>query len=270
MKTVSGKIKVQSPAFLLAVVFLASISCTVLNTPPTATPTATETPTSTVTSTPTSTVTFTPTLPPSETVAPTDTATPTTPYTEWPVIFSDKFDDNSNGWPVGPVDNELLTGNISISDGKYLVYMKAKQGVIWHPEPDLRSLKSVYVAVTVFQKWGSSNIDFGLVFRENNSRYYYFGVDPARQVFSLSKYDNGWSYVIEWSRAPKLHTDTENRLAVLAEGSTITLFVNDQEIEVVEDDSLRSGKVGMAVSLYNEGETAQIAFDDFEVRAPGD
>ena len=104
---------------LLAGLLLSSLACCSIPflAPPTATPTPTSTPTATLTATPTHT--------PTVTLTPTKTITPIVSYLDWPVVFSDTFEEDYGGWVTGPVDDEVLSGTLSITGGKYKIQLVA-------------------------------------------------------------------------------------------------------------------------------------------------
>jgi hypothetical protein len=261
MKNHARLFTVPAPAAVLAGLVLASLSCSSLF-PPTATPTATST------LTPTFTSTHTPTETPTITVVPTETTAPTQSYTDWPVAVSDSFDNNENGWPVDPVDDELIKGTFTIEDGKYLAKIQAKSSLIEWLEPNMRSVKSLYASVSVFQTGGAEEADYGLVFRESSGNFYYFGISVSAKAYILLMYNNGWSTLIKPVRANEINPDQPNELAVLADGSFLSLFINGEFMDRYDDETLVRGTVGVAMTLYNAGDQLEMEFDDFKVRAP--
>jgi hypothetical protein len=47
----------------------------------------------------------------------------------------------------------------------------------------------------------------------------------------------------------------------------MTFFINGEEAASIEDDTLQSGSVGIAIELYNPGDTATVDFDNLTVYA---
>jgi hypothetical protein len=55
---------------------------------------------------------------------------------------------------------------------------------------------------------------------------------------------------------------------VLAKGTSFTLFINGELVDHAEDSTLKSGIVGVGLSLAKADDKWQIAFDNYEARAP--
>jgi hypothetical protein len=247
---------------VVAGLFLSSLACSSIPfLAPTPTPTATSTPTPTETPTRTSTPTVTQTFTPSR--------TPTQSYLDWPVVLSDSFDDNSNKWYVGKENDDYLKGTVSITDGQYLVDITAVKGVFWSLPPTVRNLSNFYLTVEVEMKTGPASSDHGLAFRINSNNKYYFSISPDNQDYSFQVLNNGsWTTLIDWTDSSQINTTGSNQVGVLAKGTSFSFFINGEMVDQVEDSTLTTGKVGVGLSLANAGDKVQIAFDNFEVRAP--
>ncbi len=224
--------------------------------------------TPTPTSTPTASPTLTPTLTPTATITPTRTIAPTVSYLDWPVVFSDPFDDEYGGWYTGTESDEFVSSVVSITDGKYNIRMTAKKPVFWRLKPDLGYLDDFYATVEMQKISGADTSDFGLVFR-NMDGYYYFGINaPSRRYTLLAFIDEEWLTFTQFKRALEIDPTGINRLSVLAQGSTFTVFINDEEVETFEDDELDRGSVGIGLGLLKAGNTLNLEVDNFEVTAP--
>ena len=242
--------------------FLSSLGCSSIPfLAPTPTPTATSTPTPTDTPTPTETPTITPTFTPS--------MTPTQSYLDWPVVLTDSFDDNTNNWFEGPSNDEFANSVVSITDGQYLMDITALKGVFWALTPTMKNLNNFYAAVEVENKTGPASSDYGLAFRVGSGNKYYFAIAAESQVFSFMVLNNSqWTTIIDRADSSQINTTGSNQIGVLAKGTSFTFFINGEQVNQTDDSSLKSGKVGVAMELLKAGDTAQIAFDNFEVRAP--
>jgi hypothetical protein len=246
----------------LAALVLASLGCNsipFLAPTPTATATSTPTPTETPTrtSTPTVTQTFTPSL------------TPTQSYLDWPVVLSDPFDDGTHGWYEGSDNDEFLKGTVKISDGRYLVDITAVQPVFWALTPTIRNFSDFYLTVDVEKITGPSSSDYGLVFRINSDNKYYFAVAAESQEYHLAVLNNNeWTTIITWTSSSQINTSGPNKIGVLAKGASFTFFVNGEMVDQVDDSAIKIGKMGVGFSLYKAADKIQLAFDNFEVRAP--
>jgi hypothetical protein len=225
----------------------------------------TKTPTPTVTPT----VTDTPTASQTPTVTETATAKPSAPGADWPVIFSDSFDDNRNGWLEGNFDDEFVKGTITFSGGKYRFALAAKQGVYYWSVPGLRALTDFFTAVDVRKTSGYSDSHYGMIFRVGENAGYFFTIDADDQEYHIDLVIGAnWSLLKEPTSTAGINKTGANRIAVLAEGSQFTFFINGEEVFSVVNGSLPEGVVGVGVMQFTIGETVDIEFDNYEVRAP--
>jgi hypothetical protein len=135
--------------------------------------------------------------------------------------------------------------------------------------PIMRIFKSQYASVNIFQTGGTKDADYGLVFRITGHNFYYFGISITKKSYILLLLNNNkWSTLRKWSHSQEILTDQPNQVAVLADGSAISLFINGQMVDQYDDETLVQGKAGVAMDLYNAGDQIDVEFDDFEIRAP--
>ncbi len=254
------RIRRMLPGFvLLAALVSSSLACTSFNFL-----VATPTPTST----PTATRTLTPTLTPTVTITPTRTVTPTVSYLDWPVVFSDSFDDKSGRWYIGTESNAFGSFDCSITGGEYSIRVTAKQSFFWRWPADLGKVKDFFVTVEMQKVSGAVTTDFGLIFRSGTD-FYYFAINPDTQnYFILAFQDDEWYPLTSMKKSSRIDPEGVNRLAVLAQGSTLTEFINGKEVEMFEDDISGKGEVGIALELGKAGDKLNLTVDNFEVTAP--
>jgi hypothetical protein len=205
---------------------------------------------------------------PEATTAPTATVKTASDPEEWPVVFSDTFDEDTGDWFTGPDEGDYAIVDISIADGKYLFSMTTKEPSTYWLTPDAGRYGDVLVSVDVERVSGTQEGDYGLMFRLDEE-YYHFSINSDWQEYSvyLSVGDD-WEAIIDYTESDLINPDGSNRLAVLAVGSTFTLYLNGQELDSFTDDRLPRGEVGIAVNMYNSGETLDLEFDNFEIKAP--
>ncbi len=188
----------------------------------------------------------------------------------WTLAVCDTFDDNANGWLVGPNEDEYVHGLQEIAGGSYNWQMEALQDVIstaWLPD---RTFGDLYVAVDM--NWVAPPPELaqhGLMFRHfDPDNYYLFTVAAVLHQYSLQMlYRGQWETLIDWTEDPAIRSTGTNRLAVLAQGSSITMFVNGQQVAQYADARIAEGKVGVTAT-YDQGERIHLRFDNLEVRAP--
>ncbi len=250
----------------LAGLFLSSLACSGLSF---AAPTATPTESPTATGTPTSTATPTDTLTPTVKATREPTPAPTSSYLDWPILFSDSFDADYGGWYTGKTENDYFLADVSITGGKYLVKITSKKSFFWQLKADTENLTDFYLSAEVKRNKSPDKTDFGLVFHSVEEEYYYFSINTAaKQYWVVMHQDNDWVKIVSWKYAESIDPAGANQLAVLAQGSKFTLFLNGKEIDSFEDDTLDRGRAGLGLELYQAGEFLEIEFDNFTVTAP--
>jgi hypothetical protein len=212
---------------------------------------------------PTETSFYTPT--PSATPSPTATL----PYTEWPAVISETFDEANTNWPAGDVNNEFVKGTLAVVGGKYYIKLTAKKPVIWSNIPAMTDLSDTYASVKVDQKSGSKTAEYGLILRDNTNGRYFFSISALQQGYELLKYSaKTWSILTLWTNSSKILVGEPNQIGVKAEGSKFILYINGQPVDDAKDTGSGLGKVGIGIALAKAGDSIEITFDNFEVRAP--
>lgn len=98
---------------------------------------------------------------------------------------------------------------------------------------------------------------FGLVVRSKEDSYYYMGKENGGRLAQPTLVPVRTSTRIEpnWSK---------NRLAVLADGPTLSLYINGARVKTITDRSLTSGEVGVFVGSL-DSERVQVAFSRMRI-----
>jgi hypothetical protein len=243
---------------IVAGFFLASLAC---YDPPFLVPTATPTATDTPTPTPTQTPTVTPT--------PTATFTPTVSYLDWPLVLSDSFDDNANGWFMGDWNTGEVRAITSIGGGKLHLTITSESDSFWWFPTNLGVLKDFYLSVEMQKMSGPAESNYGIIFRNGSEGTYYFSINADHRMYRVALFNNDeWTDLIEWTQAPQIHPDSPNQLAMKAAGSRFLFFINGEELDQAEDATLPEGIVGGGIALYHAGDTVELEIDNLEVRVP--
>ena len=198
-------------------------------------------------------------------------------YLQWPIVVADAFDEQDNGWQYGPLTDSIADANLSVVDGRYHWEILPRHSVLWQsPADPTRSASDLYAAVDARQITGTTRSDYGLVFRVTGQDYYYYQVSPSAQQFAFNlQFGGQWIPLIDWTDAPTpIETETLNRLAVAAEGSRFTLYLNGEMAGTATDDHLSDGSAGVGVQIYFDDpggdNSGSYEFDNFEWRAPGE
>jgi hypothetical protein len=274
MRSISLSSKSTILLLVVAGLFVSSQACTGLPfLAPTATPTATptDTPTTTPTRTrrPTSTATSTATRTPTATLTLTPTITPTTSYLDWPVVLSESFDYDNGAWETGKGETDYVTYSYSITNGKYLLKMTSKKPFFWGFLINVDLHADFYFSAEIKKDKAPDKTNYGLIFRTDQEEKYFFNINAAGKQYAVDvNSDSAWKKIIYWRNSERIDPSGSNQLAVLALGSQYMLFINGEEVDSFQDDTLNTGMVGFAYNFYQAGEYMQLELDNFEIRAP--
>lgn len=107
----------------------------------------------------------------------------------------------------------------------------------------------------------------GLIFRlVDSDNFYLFSVSPQGTYSLWKKAAGEWTALLQWTPSEALERGegAHNRLGVLAEGATISLWANETILASVEDDTLAEGVLALAVGSF-EAPGVAASFDNLEV-----
>jgi hypothetical protein len=173
--------------------------------------------------------------------------------------------DFSRGWPTlneASAKIEIVDGQYQFKigpyDARFMNTSAVKQGDI---------LAQVEVNITDCPEKGG----YGLIFRQKDSTNYYSFMVFCSNAYSLIARVNGslgtggpmaaGSLPGGMSAQSGTHT-----LAVRAEGSSITIYIDGQSLAQVSDERFTTGDIAMYV-FSESGNVVQVAFDNLEVWA---
>lgn len=178
--------------------------------------------------------------------------------------FTDDFSDPASGW--GASSHETYVRGYQ--QGRYLFQIDVPRLLVWAVSG--RTYTDVELEV-IGKAAGQPDNHFGLVCRYRDEQFYYFAIssDGYYGIFLMdAEGDLHPLGARAMLRSPVIHTDgTDNRIAASCMGSTLTLYVNGQQVAQVQDETYTSGDVGMAAGALSQG-GASIWFDDFEATRP--
>ena len=108
----------------------------------------------------------------------------------------------------------------------------------------------------------------GTTFRnDNNGHFYYFDVcqDGNYRITRYFGYSGSSTTGLGSGRSLAIHTGLgqRNKIAVVADGSTMAFYVNEQQINHVQDDNYPSGIIGLIASpYYQTGSATDVAYSN--------
>jgi hypothetical protein len=236
-------------AMALVVLVIATLACSPLSVLPTATPTR-----------PPATATLAPTRVPAATSTRSPAPQPTAPSLAAGVLFSDDFSSQQasedNGWSFQASDNVDRTW----SANKLVISIKKKLylGLNW---PD-----GIYddFGAEVEGQANTGYAEYGIAFRisDDKANYYIFAVTTDGKYYVDKLIKDEWADPSPVNKTASQYVKqgkAKNTLAVLAQGSKISLYINGFGIKTITDNSLDSGQVGVFAGSGNS-DSAEAAF----------
>lgn len=121
---------------------------------------------------------------------------------------------------------------------------------------------------------GSDNSEFGIITRYNSQNqprivdsYYYLLIKGNGQL-ALGKLSssNKWEHKVGWKYSTTIKQGNNlNRLRIVCDGKRVIGWINNQRVGMFEDDSYKSGKIGV-ISTRSEKNAIAIYFDNVIVK----
>ena len=237
----------------LGVLALASLACEAI-VEPTPTPTHTPAPTSTPMPTPTPSPTPTPT--PTPTPAPGD------------ILLRDDFSDPDSGWTV----LEYEAGSVGYGDGYYFLETFEKAGTVWGVAGQSFSDIAIEVEATQVEAPENNNNGFGVMCRvQENDDGYLLRISGDGYYAIHRILEGGFEALMDWETSPAINQgNVVNELRVVCDGSTFSLFVNDELLAEATDTTFTQGDIGLAATTFEEEQQTEIRFDNLTVTKAGD
>ena len=188
------------------------------------------------------------------------------------IFCADDFTSNKQGWLLGFDDRDLLTSETVLAGGVYQKFVHFKQdgAYTWSNAPDCEVKNFyMYVDATVLSK---SDADTGIVLllrnqEANDESDHYRVIFYFDNSYEIDVYHKGeWQTLAERTATSRLALDSGSvhRLAILAVGTQLTVYVNGEEIATVFDDTLTSGGIGLGL-IGNTDQAIEVTFDNFYI-----
>ncbi|MCB9422449.1 MAG: hypothetical protein H6667_21785 [Ardenticatenaceae bacterium] len=184
------------------------------------------------------------------------------------VVFADAFTGGQTGeWLVEGDDagrtavlNEQLV--IAIEEPQLLQYSTLAEPIF----------ADFALEVDATQLGGDLESSYGLLFRmQNPGQFYRFDITGSGMyVVERHNGDGTWTrFLDDWteSEAIKQGLSVTNRLKVVAQGATLSFYVNDQLLNQFNDASYAAGQIALDAGTFGHG-GLKVAFDNLVVRNP--
>jgi len=182
------------------------------------------------------------------------------------VLYQETFSGaTASEWPVGETANR----NKWIEGGKYHVQFKTSE--YWWTSSwndDQGPFDNFQLECDIAHINGTDNLSAaGLIFRVvDGDNYYVFRISPAGTYSLREVIDGTWNTIIDWTTSSEILTGAvTNHVTIYADGSSLTFFVNGEEIGDVVDGSLSTGFVGVIATSFAGNSDMHVSFDNIVV-----
>ena len=179
-----------------------------------------------------------------------------TPITEGSLelIFQDDFRENT--WKVSSDDDVIY----QYANEEYVITCRKTDLRCWARTPfDVFENGVIEVDARTISNFNSTK--YAILFREKEGTYYSLTFDG--DFYSVERhYQDKFSKLLPITKSAYIKRDGgANRLKVACLGNTIEVYVNNQRLATITDDTFAAGKVALAV----EGKDCSVAFDNFRI-----
>jgi len=114
---------------------------------------------------------------------------------------------------------------------------------------------------------GPDNNHYGLVVRfVDEDNFYRLDISGDGYYSIQRKRGNQFEVLVNWPESSAIRQGAaSNHLRVVAQGPTLTFFVNGTEVGRIEEADILEGDVGLTAGTFPDESGVHIAFDNFEV-----
>jgi hypothetical protein len=181
------------------------------------------------------------------------------------VLFRDDFSNPLSGWKQGVSGN----GEARYEDGIYRILVSQPSTDVW-ASPGF-NFGDARIEVDATKASGPEDNDFGVICRSNGSKNFYFFTISSDGYYGIGKFKSGVQILIgetSMQTSDKIRRGEQiNHIRADCVGSTLTLYVNGEKIQSVNDSDFTSGGVGLIAGAFDTPGT-DIKFDNFTVLKP--
>jgi hypothetical protein len=182
------------------------------------------------------------------------------------VLFSDNFSDPSKNWDQVNSDS----GSTDYFDGAYRILVNVINSKAW-ASPGNESFIDTRIEVNATKNSGPDNNDFGIICRYLDADRFYYAVISSDGYYGIMKMTASGAMLIGKESMLEsnaiLKGSVTNHLRLDCIGSTITLYVNGNQVDQQSDMDYTTGNVGLLAGTFDTP-GADILFDNFFVYKP--
>ena len=181
------------------------------------------------------------------------------------VLLEDDF--SSTGWGTATDENS----SVDYANGTLQMIVYTKNWFVWST-PNDKDYENIHMEVTAFNNESDPTTGFGIMCHQQviDDSFYYFAITPAGQYAiaeaSLAASDIFLTNEDKWEYSDFIAKNADSyRIGADCGNGTLTLYVDGQQVDSVQDDSYSSGGVALFTWSGEESTTANISFDDFRM-----
>ena len=197
------------------------------------------------------------------------------------ILFEEDFSTNDHGWDLDATSDEYGQTTREIVDGQYVLTCTGSQDyyIVLTPIPGFEGKDFILsMDVTVLEnalESGDFSVEFSL--READGiagRHYAFifynDATSYGEVWPTGNYEDLVSlWENESNGAIQLEPGVMNTVRIEAIGGTFSVFINDQLVRTVTDNTiLDAGAASINLALNTSGQTVKVAFDNLVITEP--
>ncbi len=169
----------------------------------------------------------------------------------WNLVLQEPFDNNNHNWTLWNVDDAQKSETMQIAQGVLQWGIKIKQSDSWYWEfASLGSYSDFYYSVKVTRVGQPpaaevNQADWGIIFRRQGDDFYALLLDDLEQYTLYQHTGNDWTELVGSTRSSLINSGGSNQLAVVADRTDITFFINDTAVDSVQNSAFSQGNVGL-------------------------
>jgi hypothetical protein len=175
----------------------------------------------------------------------------------------DDFSSDSSGWGIGNDSDKL----VEYANGGLHMAVYTPTYVTWST-PDIKPYENIHIEANVINASKDPQSLYGIICNEQGSTtaFYYVGVSPDGYYAFIKSSVAADDVFLKKGTSDAISAASANSMRIgLDCGSTLTLYVNGQQIDSVSDTTYTNGTVGLFAASDDENNGTDVTFDDFVV-----
>lgn len=175
---------------------------------------------------------------------------------------SETFERENDKWKLGSDDDVVR----ELRDGALYMNVITENFIGWTAYEG--TFKDFYLEVDATHLAGPVDNIMGVLFRMQDSDNFYMAMLSSDGYAALGKWTiDGVEWLHEWEQTNVVARGeaVENQIGLLAAGSDIVFFVNDEEVSRVRDTAFASGQIALLAGTNKEEGNLEVSFDNLQM-----